>query len=265
MTSQIDPNDLILKDIFYKKGTNNVTTIIDIKNNNDKNYYYTSDYLEPGSISLINKTIEYTSNYDNKQSSFNKQVLILRMPTSKHLSRKSLGDYTNEELTQKYKTTSDLIKNINDVSKELSERLALIMKVSEHKETNTIKFNIDQIKLKSGNKYKNIFELNGKVYSISSNSLINVLDSCQCKIMIHISSIYSTQNGNIFDIRLLRVVPKNIDNMPFLNKKMLFDEFNENTNNNFSQLKRFESFDVSDKVFISKKTINNKIKKILNL
>jgi hypothetical protein len=263
---KLDANDMVLKDIFCKKSFDKTTTIIDIKSTDDKNFYYTSDYLEPGSIMLFNTTINYTSEYDNKPGSFKKPVLLLRLPTSKYLSKKSLGEYTSDEIKHNYKTTDELIKNIQDVTKELIERLSLIMKVKQYTERSAIKLNIEQINSKSNaGRIKNIIELNGKTYSIGVNNLLNVLDSCQCKIVIHISCIYSTENGNVLDIRLMKIIPKNLDKMSFFNKKMLFDEFNENTNNSFAQLKHFESFDISNKVTISKKSINNKLKKILEL
>ena len=225
--------------LTHTKGGEVIRTL-SIKKKDGKNYYFTTEELEPNSAKYL--TTERT--YKNKIF-YNHKLSIL----------------TRTKINDKGETYTDsIIDNLNKFKDNLVNKIKYIIKIPEYQ--NQFKYNCIT-NTSYGGKLMNIIEYEGNIYDFDVMNTNTILKNCKCKFLIQAIAIVITSDNVYLKLRVSRIIPNDfsniIDNQTKIN---IFNAIYSKTIESIENLDKLNSFSVKNK-YHSKKDIKDELKSIL--
>lgn len=253
-------NDIILHDVIIKHINKNIIRIIPISDNDNRNYYYMTDFLEPKTLNCKNNIIQTLDNkkyakinfYIRKKNNINDE----ECNNDVNLDDKINGDeFKNNDADL-------LIDRINIFEKEIINKIKCIMKIPAYDDNKIIHYlHVDTIYIDKEKKLRNIIEYQGKKNNLQYLDTTIILTNCRCKFLFHIQSIHIFENKIKSNIKLIRIFPESLDNLKINDKIRILEQINKSI---FINLSIFNDLNVIPQTRrLSKKTVNEQLKKLV--
>jgi hypothetical protein len=210
--------DVMMHDVIFKTVGSNVHRIIPLSNNENKNYYFMTDFFDPGYVRCNIKTSHICDIFTGQKYNVN---FTLNDKSYDDRKKETDDNNNNDIITQ----TRNTINRLNSFKKGLIDRIKFLMQVPENLSDQSMYYmNVNMIKIGNDKKLRNIIEYNDVINNMSVSSMITILKYCRCKLLFQINSLDLLQKGAYLNIRLVRVYPEIIDLIPDDKKMYVLSE-----------------------------------------
>lgn len=254
-----------LHDVVLRHAKDRFDRLVPITTSDDKGYYFMTNPLEPKTVFCSTKEI---IGKNGKRSYIN--GFTLRTPKlSETVNDDGLKDKDND-----YASNSDshdegqysakcndkqeskiLIDRLSAFQKGLIERLKHMMLIPQYNDKKSFNLRINTIKLDNTIKYKNIIEYQNKRNNFSFDIVNQVLMKCRCRLLLKINYLKITNTTTILNIRIVRIMPNDLDNLSMSTRINVISELNYISSRNaekYNDLNSIPKFKVTSKAEVKK-------------
>jgi hypothetical protein len=301
MISQtLDPVSTKLHDIVLRHSKDKFVRIVPITSCDDKGYYVMTELLDPLTVFCASNEIIAKNGQKYYKNSFRIRVPklinhhahnhdIISEPSNNtdadandnnkfHDSFEDIiseeedisDQYQNipQEITQekpqeKTQESLILIDRLNKFQRGLTDRIKYMMMIPDYDNKNSFGLTMNTIKIGNTIKYKNIIEYQNKKNNFCFNVVKQVLMKCRCKLLLKINYLLITETNVILNIRIVRIIPDNLDNLSMSTKINIISEINSLSSRN---AEKYNALDTVPKLsHISKNDTKKDLMKLFNL
>lgn len=228
VSENLDPATVMIKDVTLHHEEKKLKMTVPIKNNHGKNYYVTTECLDPGSI--IGKS---TLRRNHNEKEYVHNTFVLNKKPNTHVENgENPSENPNENPNGNLIKITDtnhshmLFDKLNTFKRSITNRIKYMMKIPEYLDNAPISLAVKTIKLADSILLSNIIEYNGMRNNFSFGHLKQVFRLCKCRLLIRIDGLDITNKNVYLKIVLIRVYPENIDVLDSSTKVALLECLN---------------------------------------
>lgn len=260
-------------DVVLKHIDKEINRVVHIYNDENKPYYFMTDYLEPGSVrcSAVKKTSPDGKEYTlyNFSLKGDKKIITQHGQDDQHNDDhpdihpddQKNNDYYKEEILHVPSESQKIITRLNIFKRGITDRIRYRMMIPQYPEQTSYILTLKTIKLNNHIKFSNILEFQQLKNNFGFRAVSNILSMCRYKLLFKIESITLTHSNVFLDIRLVRIFPESLDLLEANDKLFVLNELNAMTAKNINRYNELNIF--VKKQRSSKDQVRSELKKIL--
>lgn len=264
--------------VILKHIGKEINRVVRVSNNENKPYYFLSEYLTPGSVrcSVSKKTSVDGKGYTlynfslkgDKKKQKEEVDVELNQDLDQDLDQNpeaELEDQKEQENQEPIEPSESqqIITRLNAFKRGITDRIRYRMMIPQYPEQTSYILTLKTIKLNNHVKFSNIIEFQQLKNNFGFRAVSNILATCRCKLLFKVESVTLTHSNVFLDIRLVRIFPESLDSLQASDKLFVLNELNAVTAKNINRYNELNQF--TKKQRSSKDQVRSELKKILSI
>ena len=209
-------------------------------NNNISNVNTTSESSTDFDIENVNEIdINNETNISNEIDINNETNISNEIDINNETDISNENEIIDDTLTLIHQSVH-INDKLNKFQRGFTDRIRYMMFIPQYNDKKSFGLKIRTIKINNIVKYKNIIEYQNKKNNFSYNVIKQVLMNCCCRLLLKINYIMISNTNVVLNIRLVRILPDNLDRLSQSTKLYIMGELNALSCKNIEKYRKLD-------------------------